>query len=312
MQKIDFQKSLETIAERLKSSEIVTLFNSGFSQPGKNYSYGNINPLLFLSKSNYDQIKNEIRYKDILANLNAENIYSEQNLAHITIALRETQVQGILTRANVVDLYNFHNALIQMSNLSNNLLQSKNIIDSLENKAENGVVVFQIVIEGEGLETEQYIKIFTALNELIETISKILNEQEQRSEIILLDSGSDSNVGIKTGIETAKSLFLIFKEVWDYITSFKFYKQKQRSQVLLESLSIRAEIQKNIDDGILTREEGMEYLHMIKTRTDDLIGMKVLPKQIAVETNQIENKKLLAEFEHIKLLSSGDESSEIK
>jgi hypothetical protein len=77
-------------------------------------------------------------------------------------------------------------------------------------------------------------------------------------------------------------------------------------------LSIRAEIQKNIDDGILTREEGMEYLHMIKTRTDDLIGMKVLPKQIAVETNQIENKKLLAEFEHIKLLSSGDESSEIK
>jgi hypothetical protein len=45
---------------------------------------------------------------------------------------------------------------------------------------------------------------------------------------------------------------------------------------------------------------------MIKTRTDDLIGMKVLPKQIMVGTNQIENKKMLAEFEGIKMLSSGE------
>jgi hypothetical protein len=58
----------------------------------------------------------------------------------------------------------------------------------------------------------------------------------------------------------------------------------------------------------LTEAEGKEYLHMIKTRTDDLIGMKVLPKQIIMESNQIENKKLLAEFEGTKMLSSGDQS----
>ena len=75
---------------------------------------------------------------------------------------------------------------------------------------------------------------------------------------------------------------------------------------MLESLSIRAEIQKQIDDGVLTKGEGMEYMHMIKTRTDDLIGMKVLPKQIVIDNNQIENRKLLADFEGMKLLSSGD------
>ncbi len=58
----------------------------------------------------------------------------------------------------------------------------------------------------------------------------------------------------------------------------------------------------------MTEAEGKEYLHMIKTRTDDLIGMKVLPKQIIMESNQIENKKLLAEFEGTKMLSSGDQS----
>jgi hypothetical protein len=45
---------------------------------------------------------------------------------------------------------------------------------------------------------------------------------------------------------------------------------------------------------------------MVKTRTDTLIGMKVLPKQIVAETNVIENKKLLNEFEGIKMLMSGE------
>jgi hypothetical protein len=86
----------------------------------------------------------------------------------------------------------------------------------------------------------------------------------------------------------------------------------QKNQALLESLTIRTEIQKkDIGEGILTTEEGKEYLHMIKTRTDDLIGMKVLPKQIVIETNQIENKNLLAEFEGMKMLSSGDQTKDL-
>lgn len=241
-----------------------------------------------------------------MTTLNAQDIYTENNLSHLTTILRAGPAQNIMTQANAVALYNFHNTVIQTSNLSKNILQSKSITETLINEVDNGVVVFQILIEGEGLETSQYIKIFTAINELIETISKIVNEQEQKSEIILLDSGSDSNVGVKSGIETAKSLFLIFKEVWDFVTNFQFYKQKQKNQALLESLSIRTEIQRKVDEGILTIEEGKEYLHMIKTRTDDLIDMKVLPKQIVIESNQIENKKLLAEFEGMKMLSSGD------
>lgn len=308
MQKIDFVKNLETIVEKLKSKEIVTQFQAGFNKPEQVFDYASINPLLFLSKSNYDQIKNEAQYAEILKTLDAQSIYVENNLSYLTTIFRANTAQNILTKANAVALYNFHNTAIQTSNLSKNILQSTSITESLINEVANGVVVFQILIEGEGLVTSQYIKIFIAINELIETISKIVNEQEQKSEIILLDSGSDSNVGVKSGIETAKSLFLIFKEVWDFVTNFQFYKQKQKNQALLESLKIRTEIQKKVDDGILTIEEGKEYLHMIKTRTDDLIGMKVLPKQIVIESNQIENKKLLAEFEGLKMLSSGDQT----
>lgn len=309
MQKIDFVKNIETIVEKLKSRDIVSQFQGGFSQPNQSFNYALINPLLFLSKSNYDQIRNKPQFEEILTTLNAQSIYTENNLSHLTAILRPGTAQNIVLQPNALALYNFHNTVIQTSNLSKNILQSKSFTETLDTEVDNGVVVFQILIEGEGLETIQYIKIFTALNELIETISKIVLEQDQKSEIILLDSGSDSNVGIKSGIKTAKSLFLIFKEVWDFVTNFQFYKQKQKNQALLESLSIRTEIQKKVEEGILTIEEGKEYLHMIKTRTDDLIGMKVLPKQIVIESSSIDNKKLLAEFEGVKMLTLGDQNN---
>ena len=73
-------------------------------------------------------------------------------------------------------------------------------------------------------------------------------------------------------------------------------------------MHIRSEILKKVNEGVLTESEGQEYIHMIKTRVDDLIGMKVMPKQIVIDSNQIENKKILAEMEGSKMLLSGDQN----
>ncbi|MBC7525340.1 MAG: hypothetical protein H7239_13005 [Flavobacterium sp.] len=304
MQKIDFVKNLEIIVDKLKSIEITNHFETSFISPTKEYNYNYIIPILFASKSNYDQIKNDGRFSNILNVLNSENIYSEHNLSSLTTILIATYANNILQKSNSISLYNFHKSLITTKNLAKDILQGATLTDEIDNEIDNGVIIFQILIESEGLQTEQYIKIFTSINELIETLNKILEETEEKSEIILLDSGSDANFGIKTGIETAKSLFLIFKEIWDFVVSHKHYKNKQNNQTLIESLTIRTLIQEKINDGIISKEEGLEYTHKIKTRTDDLIGMKVLPKQIVIESNNIENRKLLNEFEGIKLLSA--------
>ena len=74
----------------------------------------------------------------------------------------------------------------------------------------------------------------------------------------------------------------------------------------MESLTIRSEILKKVEDEVITDSEATAYIHMIKTRTDDLIGMKVLPKQIVLENNKIENKKLLKDIEGVRLLTSGE------
>lgn len=305
MQKIDFIKNLEIIVDKLKSKEIVGQFNNGFTNPHIQYDYRTITALLFSSKSNYDQMKTEDRFAPILYSLHAEQIYIEENLSSLTTILTNAIAANILTRKNSIALYNLHNSLIQTLQLAEDVLQTEEISENLQNEGQNGIIIFQVVIDGEGLETEKYIKIFTALNEIINVISKIFQETE-KSEIILLDSGSDTNIGVKAGIETAKSLFLIFKEIWDFVTNFKIYKQKEKNQALLDSLTIRTEIKKKVEDGVLTASEAKEYIHMIKTRTDDLIGMKVLPKQIVIDSNQIENRKLLNEFEGTKLLGQGE------
>lgn len=311
MQKFDFVQNLEAIVGKLHSENILNHFNQGFSVPAKAYEYNNINPILFQSKSNYDQLKNDERYSAILKSLSAHIIYSAENLANLTTVLLNQGASAIYLRPNALELYNFHNALITTLKLSKEILVSEVLRVNFEDAINNGVLIFQILIENEGISTEKYIKIFSALQELIETISKIFKESEQKPQIILLDSGSDTNIGVKSGIETTKSLFLIFKEIWDFITNFKYYKTAQKNKALLESLSIRTEIQKKIDENILTPEEGKEYMHLIKTRTDDLIGMKVLPKVIVLETNQIENKKLLNEFEGLKMLTgSGKDQDE--
>ena len=306
MQKLDFVKNLEIIIDDLKSKEILFHFESGFSNPNQDYKYNDIVPLLFSSKSNYERIKNEDGISKILEIYNCENLYSSENLTYLTRSLPHSKAIAVFGHALNLELFNFHNTLVKTYKLSKELLLNDLLNETYEESLEEGLNIFQIVIDEESLETSKYIKILTCLTELIETINKINKEEVSKSEIILLDSGSDTNIGIKTGIETAKSLFLIFKEVWDFATNHKQYKNEQNNKALLESLSIRAEILKKVEDGVISDSEGIEYVHLIKTRTDDLIGMNVMPKLIVIENNKIENKKLLKEMQGTRLLSSGE------
>lgn len=306
MQKLDFVKNLEIIVENLKSKEIIFHFETGFSLPNENYKYDNIIPLLFSSKSNYERIKSEDGISNILNHYNCNGMYSELNLTDLTRNLVFARADRIITNVNNLSLFNFHNSITKTYALSKNLLINDLLNESYEESLEEGVNIFQIVIEDESLETFKYIKILSCLTELIETINEINNSTDSKSEIILLDSGSDTNLGIKTGIETAKSLFLIFKEVWDFATNYKQYRNAQNNKALVESLTIRTEILKKVEEGVISESEGTKYVHLIKTRTDDLIGMKVMPKIIVIENNKIENKKLLSEMQGIRLLSNGE------
>lgn len=306
MQKIEFLHFIDEITTRLKSNEIVGHFKQGFAHPSNAYNYSLIRPLLFESKSQFDQIMIDENKSKFLNKISGISIYSEQNMATLSAVLQNTGASNILTNLTSTQFYSFHSSLIDLKNLSKELLSNELINNNYEENINLGIIIFQIQIETEGLETSKYIKILSALDDLVKIIEKAYRLEESNSEIVLLDSGSNTNIGLESKIEVAKSIFQIFKEVWDFITSFQFYRAQQRNQALLESLTIRKELLKSVEDGILTENEAKEYLHIVKTRTDALIGMKVLPRVLTISDNKFDSTKMLEEY-RLKVLEEKNE-----
>lgn len=301
MQRIEFLNKLETITIRLRTEKIVEIFRNGFKQPQAAYDFGQLKPLLFESKSQFDQLMIDEKLSGFLKKIEGIDIYDEKNMSTLSGVLVEKTANQILTNLTATRFYSFHSSMLDLLNISKDLLSNEYISKSHEENLEAGVIIFQIRIESEGLATSKYVKIFSALEDLTKTLEKAYKQEETEPEIILLDSGSDTNVGLETKVEIAKSIFQMFKEIWDFITSLKFYRTQQRNQALLESLSVRRELLKSAEEGVITQEEAKEYIHIIKTRTDDLIGMNVLPRVLTNNDTKIDNSRILEEY-RIKVL----------
>jgi hypothetical protein len=296
MQKTDFLTKLDEIGSRLQSQKIVDILRTGLLQPGNVYDYAQVIPILFESKSQFDQLMKDPSTSAILKQITGIEVYSEKSLSSLSQIFRTTHAGNLLTNSVSVQFISLHNSLTDLLKLSSSLLSNQYINNNTEQNLDIGIIIFEIRIESEGLGTSSYIKILSALEDLSKTLEKVFKLEVSEPTIVMLDSGSDTDFAMSTKIEIAKSLFQIFKEIWDYITSFRFYRAHQRNQVLLESLSIRQQILKSVEEGILTDTEAKEYLHIIKTRTDELIGMKVLPRDLVFHDKSIDPTKILEEY----------------
>ena len=306
MQKLDFVKGLTEIIQKLNSDEITEVFSRSFSVKSDGvFDFASLTPLLFNSKSNYDTLTKDKELKKIIADFELDDIYTNENLALIVKHFTQTSPFHVFKVPQIKTFWGVHQALTHLLRITKKQLLNDVFLQKNETQLNKGIIIFQIVIDGEGLDAGIYSEIFINLKELVSTIAKINGQDNENAEIILLDSGSDTNVAIRTTAETAKSLFLIFKEMWDFFANFKFYKQKQQNQALMEGLTIMQEVKDKVSSGLLTEEQGREYLHYIKSRTDKLIGYKVMPKSIISENTTVDNIKLLHEMKEIRLLSSG-------
>jgi len=316
MQKLDFVQHLKVVVDKLESERIVELFSEGFNpaNSGMEYNFTNITPLLFSSKVNYETLSLKEDYVVFLKEIGADSVYGEDNLAKVSRNLLNKPYFEIFKTVEIINFYIFHEHLIKMLEATESLLLD-DFDSDLKKSLNKGILLFQVVIEEDHISSEEYIRILATLQEIVNVVGKILinKDDDYQTDIILLDSGSDTNIGIQTFAEVAKSIFIIFKEIWDYITNHGIYQNEKKNKALIDSLAIRKEIQKNIKEGVLTEEEGKEYTHIVKTRVDKLIGMKVLPKQIVIGSQtQTQNNRSLIEDLRIKgfLLSEQDKEED--
>ena len=316
MQKFDFVQHLKVITRELESEYMTLFIQEGLKQypDGRHVTiqFSDILPVIIKSKANYANLLLDENYNIFLGKTKAEYIYSNEAIAQVVRCMDDGCIYDLFRSKGCLNFYLFHKSLLEALILSETLLLSDLINKGYEESMEEGVLIFQIAIEQESLNSEDYIKILTALQELVKTIGEVLygKEGEYQTDIILLDSGSDTNLGIKTVAEIAKTLFDIFKEVWDYITSYEFNRQDRKNKSLVDALNVMEVIKNKVDTGVISPEEGKEYSHLIKTRVNKLIKLHVLPKQIAVQSNTQTNRNLLGGLNVRGILTEGEENQD--
>lgn len=305
MQKLDFTKTLELINRQLKTEDLLKIFDDSLKTNNSNYDGRALTSVIMESKSNYDRIYELLNVKEIINNFGGEPLYKSSFVAElINMFLSRNNTFNIYYNKLVFDFYTFHKIVNKITTASKILFFEKSE-ESFSDNFENGIIIFEIFAD-DALKVNTYSKIFNLLDELINALNKSYNpkEETQPAEITLLDSGSNTNIGVKTSAEAAKSMFLAFKEIWDWIINRKHYKSKIENQSLLDNLDVLNKIKEYEESKVLTTDEAKTLVHTIKTRINDLLDLNVIPKTLTEQEIEFSKTDLLLEYKEVKKLKA--------
>ena len=313
MQKIALKEKMIEFQRALLSQEIIELINGIRNSVRQSVQIGvsetfeaaqnKLIQSIVTSKSNYDNIVQQDNDLKKISNAMGSSLYQTETIAKLisTISVfNANTVVGLMSNTLIVDFLVFHQSLTSTMRV---------LFATISERQENeNVIIFTLVSEQEPL-VRQIVEVLTIMQDLIDIVEKVYGE-EQENKIYLLDKGSNTNIGLETGINTAKSLFSIFKEVWDWMVNRKYYKEKLRNAAFLDNLVVISKISEMINSGSLTEEDGLRYKELIIKNTDKLLSLNTIPRQILLDRGKHDEGSLLLDYNEVRLLKSG--SSDIK
>ncbi len=306
MQKLDFTNAVINLEKVLKSKEILS-FIDGIPE-GKPVNTAPLTSTIIETKSSFDRIDSLSDMYRILSTFEGVNIYSNEFISKLINSLQSAMIGKVAKiqlylQSDINLFYKFHFSISSISKISRNVLFREKQYASL---SQSDTLVFQILISNDYLDISTYSKILKLLDDLINILHEILEPNEEKtSQIVMLDSGSDANIGVKSSLEIAKTLYQIFKEIWDWILNRKFYKNRLRNSALIENLQVMTAINKAEKNKIINEKDATIYKETILRRTEELLELNVLPKSLVDQKSEKSGKKLLSEYNEVKMLESG-------
>lgn len=311
MQKLEYTNAINSLAVQLSSSKIVQFFNDKTAQSPIETS--GLSRLIVESKSNFDRIIEKNGEELIVAkSINAENLYDPvfigQLINHVVLNNKRSKAQ-LFALGHTLAFYSFHSTLETMRISTNSVLFANNGLTEL---SKDDILIFRILSNDGNISIAHLISISKTLKELLELIQKIVEPEgrKQDIEIILLDSGSDSNLGVKYSAKAVSSTFQLLKSIWEWIVARKFYKNKLRKADILGDLEVLNKIEESRQNKALTDDEAKGYKELILRRSQELIDLKVIPKELTKMQTEDANYQLIGEFTETRLIES--QKNEIK
>lgn len=310
MQKLDFTEAVDKLENILFSSSITDYVKN---LPPNNMKLQPLTQFIIQSKSNYDKLLHNSNESVILEILGGAKIYNEKAIAELLNTIATVTVQNHLAKRDLHGYSPFnsfcdlHFFIKNMSTLSKNVFFKE---DHIYDTFYDDLIVLRVLIGEENLNVSVYKKIFAILDELLDILYKLIEKEDvNRATIFLLDSGSDSNVGIKSTTEVSSSLFNLFRTVWEWIVAKKFYKNRLRNEALLDNIDVLKKIKEAEKDGVLDSNTAKIYKEQILRKTEDLLELNVIPKVLIEKDERGTNTSLLNEYKEQKLIEEKSSDS---
>ena len=282
MQKLDYIQALEVIKEELLVDKLYALFSEKTSSGTRTYS-SYMQDLLTVNTNFSNLQKRQDNIGEVISHLDRlKSAFSPVKFAQfITAVAKVTDVNAMQNNyaKQFLSAYKFIKDLYEVNKA---ILFKNNISTDEDSELEQGLIIFRAKVDDE-IQVEKYTQIFKAICELIETVCKLYQIQDKPT-IVLLDSGSDTNIGVRTSVGVAQDIYKLFQEVFDYIVNWRFARHDREMRALVDGLSIREKINAAKENNTITEDEAREYTHLVKSRTDKLIGLGVAPRKVLEDT----------------------------
>lgn len=307
MQKIELRKNLQEIINKTKSREIVNFFNK-IETLTNGYS-NEFLAILIQSKSGYDQSIIDEKQNNILEKFNAE-IYYETNyyskiLKYVSNNSFTSTSHYLQKSKEISSFFTYHNTLITTFKLIDGLLfQDLNLKESVKfedfkSAEEQGFLSFEIISE-DNIDLENYSKVITNINELINVIIIVFENIEKKEfdlnpKLILADSGSNTVLSIKLPKEISKSVSNIINDAWKLLTNRTGYKLEKFNDNLGESLDILKKIKEAEKEKLIDNEQSQLWTMKIIKSTEQIVMNNTLTKSKSDEIHTVSNQKMLTE-----------------
>ena len=311
MQKLDYTKTLQLIADQLKSEEIMAAIEKGIQSLQGGFDGNNFTATLLSSKSNYDKLTNNPIAMEILNSLGAQLVYDNANYSQLlNRTVTANQLAKLIYEELFYRFYSLHNSIKGCLKNATTLLVKDDKVQHYE-KQESNILILQVDSGNLTLTLSNIITIFELLRDLADEIQRHANADRQKEDlqVVLLDSGSEFAVGVKATTELLQTLLDIFKQIWNWRLTRRYEKNLLENQIIANNLELLKIIRTHNLAGELSEVEAKALTTLVTRKTNDLFDLNVLPKQIAMDVRTESNMKLLQEQTSRKQLTAGEQGN---
>jgi hypothetical protein len=315
MQKLEARNQLREIVDDLLSATITNFIDAKGSPVARA-----ILAALIESKAGYDRLRLKDHIGAIFVVLGVEKYYDIKLFGELVgyIGGQGSNSIGwnsLLTNAYFGDFYAYHRSLINTLRIMDNLMFKGNEffdgngVYTHERLEKQGIIAFQIVSEDE-LNIGKFKTIIDCIERLCGLIYRYENttlsiKEEILPTVMFVDSGSDINITIKLPEKAAEILAKLIADIWEWISSGKFIKNKKSNEAMEDAIELLKKVKQAELDKIMTSEEAELIRRGVIENAGNLILNNTITEVLLNRNRTISGRQLLIKQSNRLQLTEG-------